>query len=931
MPFFDAIRIGASGAVDTAFSIDRSLRFDSNDNHKLTKTFGTNSSNTTKTISFWVKRGELYSHQSIFTTTSSGYIEGRIDFTSDNRLQITDRDAGSGSSDIQKITHRFFRDPSAWYHIVVAYDTTNSTADDRVKLYINGVQETDFSGGTNNNPASSYAVSFFRSSVDNFIAANNTSSYFDGYLTEINFIDGQALTPSSFGETDSTTGQWVPIDTSELTFGNNGFRLNFSDNSSTTASTLGKDTSGNGNNFTPSNFGATLVDSFLDTPSLNYPVLNPLDSGGDARSYQVVNNGNLQVKAQSSVWASTRATFHVKTGKWYWEVKILSAASLRPFIGIIESNVRLASNQTEQANELGATSTGIAYWGLDRIRGGANTSGVTTNVPTLAANDIVGVALDMDNKKVFFSKNGTFFASQDPANSTGELVAFSTSMQNATIAPVIQSYNNADEGAFNFGQQALAYTPPTGYKELNSANLPTPTIQQSNKHFEAKLYTPNSGNLSVTGFEFQPDWLWLKSRTQAYRHYLFDSVRGAGQKALSTNRQDGEGSDAGSLTSFDSGGFTTSGASGFNDNGSGSNGAMSLAWNAGDSDGKTYAVTVVSDSGNKYRFDGFGTSAVTLDLAEGGTYVFDWSDSSAQSHPIRFSTTSDGTHGGGSEYTTGVVKDDSAYKTTITVAASAPTLYYYCQYHSGMGGQVNTNSTLGSSNFDGSIQSTVKANPTAGFSIVGYTGTNGTGTIGHGLGVTPQAYLVKRRDNASDWRIYHQAMGNTKAMKLNDNGGPATNSSYWNNTSPTSTTVSLGNDTDLNGSTDKYIAYIFSDVEGFSKFGTYTGQTRNQTSTHGEGDGTFVFTGFRPAFIIIKKLASEFAPMFDSARDPVNVCEQRLFPAYNYAESVEGVVDFVSNGFKARNGGGQSIISGNGSEYIYFAFAEAPFKNARAR
>ena len=146
-------------------------------------------------------------------------------------------------------------------------------------------------------------------------------------------------------------------------------------------------------------------------------------------------------------------------------------------------------------------------------------------------------------------------------------------------------------------------------------------------------------------------------------------------------------------------------------------------WNAGDTDGKTYAVTVVSDSGNKYRFDGFGTSAVTLDLAEGGTYVFDWSDSSAQSHPIRFSTTSDGTHGGGSEYTTGVTKDDSAYKTTITVAASAPTLYYYCQNHSGMGGAINTNSTLGSSNFDGSIQSTVKANATAGFSIVTYTGT----------------------------------------------------------------------------------------------------------------------------------------------------------------------------------------------------------------
>ena len=156
---------------------------------------------------------------------------------------------------------------------------------------------------------------------------------------------------------------------------------------------------------------------------------------------------------------------------------------------------------------------------------------------------------------------------------------------------------------------------------------------------------------------------------------------------------------------------------------------------------------------------------------------------------------------------------------------------------------------------------------------------------------------------------------------------------YWNDTSPTSTTVSLGTDTDLNGSTDKYVAFIFSDVEGFSKFGLYTGVIKdNDTSpSHGNGDGTYVYTGFRPAFLIVKKLANEFMPMFDSKRDPDNVCEARLFPAYNYAESVEGVVDFLSNGFKARNGGGQSIISSPGTEYIYFAFAESPFKNARAR
>ena len=182
----------------------------------------------------------------------------------------------------------------------------------------------------------------------------------------------------------------------------------------------------------------------------------------------------------------------------------------------------------------------------------------------------------------------------------------------------------------------------------------------------------------------------------------------------------------GDSLSFDSDGFTLGTYGGGNANQSGE---TYVAWNwrcGGSTPTKTYKVVVVSDSGNKYRFRNsadsatFAQSAVTLDLQEGGTYVFDWSDSSAQGHPIRFSTTSDGTHGGGSAYTTGVVNDDSNYKTTITVADSAPTLYYYCSNHSGMGGQINTNTTHGSTNFDGSLLSVVQSNETSGFSISKY-------------------------------------------------------------------------------------------------------------------------------------------------------------------------------------------------------------------
>jgi hypothetical protein len=554
-----------SASVSGAYALTKSLRFRGSANGWLYKSFASAGNRTTWTWSGWVKRGMLNSSSNSSSwlfgwtdaSTSTSYLKigtaGAIPGSGNYNLLTFEEQAGAGNAVIAAAS---FVDTSAWYHIVCAFDSTQATASNRIKLYVNGIQQTMDSNTVY--PVQNLAGNVNRSGNYHRLGSYNGSLaafQFDGYMADVYFIDGQQLTPSSFGATDATTGQWSPAKYTG-TYGTNGFHLTFANTTSTT--TLGYDTSGNSNNWTTNNISLTAgstYDSMNDVPvaysatAANYCVFNPL------KATTAPTNGNLQ--ASNPQLYGTRTTIAVSSGKWYWEVTV-STGTIYSLIGVLPATIALTIDS-------GATSSSCTAFYAD---GRKVLNGVYTAYgSSFTTGDVIGIALDCNGNTIQFYKNGT---------AQGSLSLFTSS--GTEIQPYVADENNtASVFNANFGQQPFTYTPPSGYLALNTYNLSAPTIAQGNKYMDATLYTGTGATLAITNAgAFQPDFVWYKCRSFAYNHGLFDSVRGA-TAFLKSNSTDAETTLSG-VTSFNSNGFTVGSDAGGNSNG---NTFVAWQWKAG--------------------------------------------------------------------------------------------------------------------------------------------------------------------------------------------------------------------------------------------------------------------------------------------------------------------------------------------------------------
>ena len=552
--------------------IQKSLRIDqgtadSDSGSNYSRTFASGNRKTF-TISVWVKKcntpgnigDDIYSIISCGGGGTGSYA-GILRFgTNDQLVWSVNNPAPTTHAKLE--TTRKFRDPSAWYHIVFVADTTQGTDSNRLKLYVDGVQETDFANTTY--PSQNYDL-YFNLNVQHRIGSNSiwsdlsrTYGNFNGYFAEFHFLDGTAYDPSYFGYTDSQTGQWRPKIYTSGNYGTNGFYLDFKDN--TSATTLGLDKSGQSNNFTPEDVSVSAGigdDSMIDTPTNNWCIWNRVTDVSDI----VLSEGNLKSVSIADSWPAVFGTHGASSGKWYYEA--IGADNTRWGLGWSIEDFKSGTSNT--------FSVGHFAYSQDPLTLYQDGSNVAINgTPAFTTGNVLQIATDIDAGKTWFGINNTWVnasngSAGDPAAGTNPTITFSEKGQKHYPKMI----NNLGNVSVNFGQQGFTYTPPDGFQALNSKNLATVNgtgVVRPQRHFDSILYTGNGSTQSPSGLEFTPDFVWIKARSVGHSHDWFDSVRGVSKTFYSNGRNE-ESSFSGLLTSFHRGGFTVGSWDDVNQNG----------------------------------------------------------------------------------------------------------------------------------------------------------------------------------------------------------------------------------------------------------------------------------------------------------------------------------------------------------------------------
>ena len=832
----NAIPTAAGAAGFYTYQIANSCRFDSASSSYLYRSPGTASLNTKSTISCWLKRSNLAnmgeasgSPQTIIGSATSEAWEF-YDGAHDDKIKWS---GGGGGRYIT--TGDVYRDTSAWYHMVFRYDSTQGAAADRVKIYKNGdlIAPSTYT-------ESSYAASSEATAIGNGDPtrigrdAASADNYFDGYMAEVIFTDGQSYAPTEFGETKN--GVWIAKEPS-VTFGNNGFHLKFE-----ASGDLGNDSSGNNNDFTASGLGTD--HQTLDSPTFsatdgnggNFATLGPLWKNPTTLT---LSEGNLRGTTTANAIGGMSNWAVPDGGKWFWEVNYSQQAgtSANFLVGIAYANASLTTVETVDQ---------VLYYsenGMKIIESVRSSYGVGFDSPSGDA--IVGIAVDRVNDTLNFSYNGSWQGAFDISGlSSNEFFPFTMSSgsagtqgwtynfgQDGTFAGNITAGGNADENGYgNF-----KYSVPSGFLALCSGNLPTADAvdpAQTDDDYPQKLlgmenWVGTGSTLSVTGLGFQPDFVYFKSADQGgvYSNWwTYDSTRGV-TKSIQFNEVDVETTRTTGLTAF-------------------------------------------------------GADGVSVGASTGSHY--------------------------GAENTAG---------TLITIIC------------------IRVNGGTTAANSVGDTDSVTQVDPSGAFSIVTYTGTGSATTIGHGLSAAPDCIIVKDRGATNNWAVYHGGVASdaqTDYLLLDSNAAVADDSTYWNDTTPTTSVFSIGTNADVNTNTNTYVAYAFANIEGYTKFSTYVG--------NGNADGPFVYCGFLPKVIWLKRYDSTgnwncYKWDYTSVNSGyislgMNEIDTRVEVNTTDSRSTSTPIDFLSNGFKIRVADGD--INVDTGKYLVMAWASNPFQYSSA-